>query len=120
MDLRITARHFDLTQEIQEYAENRVMPLTKYFDRILSSHLILDVEKHRKKAEISTSVYGQLLVSHAVTDDLYASIDEATDKMERQLKKYNAKFNEHRGLTNKDKEEIARKLTEEIREHDEM
>jgi len=117
MDIRITARHFDLTPELKAYAEKRVLPLHRYFDRIMDAHLILDIEKHRKSAELNISVYGQNLVSHAVTDDMFVSIDETTDKMERQLKRYSARFTEHRHLTRKEKaqraEEIIKNMTKE-------
>ena len=94
--MRITARHFDLTKDIKDYAERKVFPLAKYFDRIIDSHLILTVEKHRKMAELSMGVYGQTLVAHSETDDLYASIDDVTEKMERQLTKYNDRMSDHR------------------------
>ncbi|MCK5832161.1 ribosome-associated translation inhibitor RaiA [bacterium] len=116
MELRITGRHFDLTQEIKNYAETTVLGLNRYSEKILDTHLVLVVEKRRKKAELTLGVYGQQLVSHAETDDLYVSIDEVVDKMQRQLKKYNEKFKEHRGLSDEEKKIFAEKITEELLE----
>jgi putative sigma-54 modulation protein len=96
MELRITARHFDLSEDIKGYAEKRILPLTRYFDRIMDSHLILSVEKHQKKAELSMGVFGQTLVAHSETDDVYSCIDGVTEKMERQLTKYNDRITDHR------------------------
>ena len=96
MEIRITARHFDLTEELKSYAESQVTSLSRYYDRILDSHLILTVEKHRKTAELSLGVSGQTLISHSETDDMYVSIDEACDKMSRQLKKYRSRFTDYR------------------------
>ncbi|RKZ29815.1 ribosome-associated translation inhibitor RaiA, partial [bacterium] len=84
------------------------------YDKILDAHLIMNVEKHRKSAELTLSVSGQNLVAHSVTDDLFASIDETTDKMERQLKRYNSRINEHPHLSEEEKIEIAEKLAEGI------
>lgn len=116
MEVRITARHFDLTPELKAYAEEKIYPLSRYFDRIIDSHLVLEVEKRRKKAELMLSVFGQSLVAHAVTDDMYVSIDEVMDKLERQLKKYAERFKKHRGLTEKEKERIAANILPEILE----
>lgn len=114
MDIRVTARHFDLTQELKDYAETTIEPLRRYFDKIIDTHLILDIEKHRQMAELTMSVYGQNLIAHAVTNDMYASIDEVTDKMSRQLKKYNDRFSEHRGLSEEEKAALAARFAQEL------
>ncbi|HHS50970.1 MAG TPA: ribosome-associated translation inhibitor RaiA [candidate division Zixibacteria bacterium] len=117
MELRITGRRLDLTPEIKDYAETAVAGLDRFFDKIIDTHLILEVEKHRMRAELSVSVHGQQLIAHAETDDLYISIDDVVDKMQRQLKKYNAKMKDYRGMTDEEKKNLAMKLTEEIREN---
>jgi len=91
MQVRLTARHFDLTEEIKDYANRRMAVLDRYDNLIHSAHLILEVEKHRQISEITLLVNGQQLVAHSVTDDMYASIDETADKIERQLRKYHDK-----------------------------
>ncbi|HDR90968.1 MAG TPA: ribosome-associated translation inhibitor RaiA [candidate division Zixibacteria bacterium] len=95
MDLRITARHFELTDEIKDYADKRMAVLDRYESFIHSAHLVLEVEKHRQMSEITLQVNGQSLVAHSVTDDMYASIDETSDKIERQLRKYHGKMTDY-------------------------
>ena len=46
MNTKVTARHFELTPEIKSLAEENFDGLQRYFDHIISCHLILDVEKH--------------------------------------------------------------------------
>lgn len=91
MELRLTARHFDLTEELKDYAYKRFSILDRYENLIHGTHLILEVEKHRQMSEITVSVNGRQLVAHSVTDDMYSSIDETADKIERQLRKYHDK-----------------------------
>lgn len=95
MELRITARHFDLTQDIKDYANSKFEVLDRYDSLIQSAHLILDIEKHRQIAEITLSVNGQSLIAHTVTDDMYASIEETSDKIERQLRKFHSKMTDY-------------------------
>jgi putative sigma-54 modulation protein len=92
MNTKVTARHFELTPEIKTLAEENFESLSRYFDNIISCHLILDVEKHRKLAEVTIEVFGQTLRSTGETDDMYASIESAFDKARSQVKKYKGKL----------------------------
>lgn len=100
MNTNVTARHFELTAEIKSLADENFTSLEKYFDRIISCDLILDVEKHRKMAEVQTKVYGQTLRATSESSDMYVSIEAAFDKASAQLKKYKGK------LKHKDPKEI--------------
>ncbi|GAG07276.1 unnamed protein product, partial [marine sediment metagenome] len=84
MNIEITARHFDLTPELREHVENEIKRLTKYFDNIISSEAILDVEKYRQSAEIKIRVYKEVITAKSDSDDMYASIEMAIDKIKAQ------------------------------------
>lgn len=92
MNTRVTARHFELTPELKQLAKANFESLERFFDSIISCHLILDVERHRKLAELQVKVFGQTLRSTGETDDMYASIEAAFDKARGQLKKYKSKL----------------------------
>jgi putative sigma-54 modulation protein len=92
MQVRITARHFQLNDAVKELAEERVGNLLKFFDNIIDAHLILEQEKHLHTAELAVRVYGAQLSSQDKSDDMRASIDGAVRKMERQIKKYKTKL----------------------------
>jgi putative sigma-54 modulation protein len=92
MRIRITARHFDLTEDLKSFAEKQIDKLERYFDNIIDSHLILDMEKSRMTAELKIKVYGTVLTSKYRSFDMYDSVEKVIDKMEAQLKKYKAKL----------------------------
>lgn len=96
MNIEITARHFDLTPELKEHIEDEVSGLTRFFENIISSEVILDVEKYRQTAEIKIKVYNAVLAGTGRTDDMYASIEQAIDKVKVQLKKYKGRLKEKR------------------------
>ncbi|MFH2036089.1 MAG: ribosome-associated translation inhibitor RaiA [Candidatus Zixiibacteriota bacterium] len=96
MNIKITARHFDLTPELKEYVEREIEGLTKYFEQIISSEVILDVEKYRQNVEIKLKVYKEVITAKADSDDMYASIEMAVDKVKARLKKYKGKLKEKR------------------------
>jgi putative sigma-54 modulation protein len=92
MQIRTTARHFDLTEDLKNFAENQIGKLERYFDHIIDSHLILDMEKSRMTAELKVKVYGTVLSSKHRSFDMYDSVEKVIDKMEAQIKKYKAKL----------------------------
>lgn len=92
MQKKVTARHFDLTPEIRDRAESEMEGLTRYFENIISAEFILDMERHRRLAELKVKVYNQMLSGSGETDDLYASMEVAVDKVKGQLKKYKGKL----------------------------
>ena len=97
MDLRISARHFELTPELKNYAEKRILPLKKYYDHgIIDAQLVLTAEKHRHIAELTFSLAGRKMFAKAQTDDAFASIDEVSHKMERLLRDYHDRLKIHK------------------------
>lgn len=92
----ITARHFDLTKELRERAEADIDGLTRFFDNIVSAELVLDAERHRRRAELRVKVYNSSISGTGETDDMYNSIGVAVDKVKAQLKKYKARLKEKR------------------------
>ena len=94
MQKSITARHFDLTPEMKESCLAEVDGLRKFFDNIISAELVLDKERHMKKAELKIKVYNATITSAATSEDIYKAVSEATDKARVQLIKYKGKLKE--------------------------
>lgn len=93
MKLDFTGRHFTVTPAIKKFAREQAKKIEKIFDGRdgVSAHFTLAVEKRRHIAEISLSFKDQQLNSEATTDDMYAAITQAVDKMERQATKRKTK-----------------------------
>ena len=96
MEIRTTARHFELTQELKDFVSKEINRLERYYDRIINSHLILEEEGYRKRAELNLKVYGTILTSQHSSNDFRTSIEAALNKMETQLKKYKSKLKERK------------------------
>jgi len=94
MQIRITARHFQLTEALKEYAQREISQLEKFFDNIIDCHLILDTERYKQVAELMVKVYGTVLTSKVKSEDMKVSIEKAVEKVGRQLKKYSSKLKE--------------------------
>ncbi|MEJ2628890.1 MAG: ribosome-associated translation inhibitor RaiA [bacterium] len=88
MQVKVTARHFKLTEELKKYAENEALKLTKYYDDIIDSEIILWWENKDRIAEINLSVYNKIITVHERSDNMVKSVDMCIDKLKRKLKKY--------------------------------
>lgn len=97
MQVRVTARHFDLTDNLNSYAQDEIKRLEKYFDHIIEANLTMTIEKNRQIAELSVKVYRTTLTSKAKTYDMYLAIEQVVSKMETQIKKYKAKLKSKKG-----------------------
>lgn len=103
MQVKVTARHFKLSEELKEYAENEIQKLTKYYDDIIDSEIIMWWENKDRIAEVNLSVYNKIISVHKRSDNMVKSIDMCIHKLKRQLKKYklrlrdfeHEKLNEH-------------------------
>lgn len=97
MQINITGRHMDLTDALRDHAQSQLEKLDAEFPRLQTAHLILDIEKHRHFAELVIHAPNHVVVdAKEETDDLYASIDRAMDKAEKQLRKIRDKMIDHK------------------------
>jgi putative sigma-54 modulation protein len=92
MKITTTARHYELTPALKEYAESKIQNLKTYFDNIVSAHIILSLEKYRHAVEVTLHVNGRDIVGHDVSEDMYVSVDRVAERLERQLLKYKGKL----------------------------
>jgi len=92
MHIQITAKNIDLTDAIRSYAEKKVTKLKKYFEQITEVSVLLEVQKTMHIVEVLITVNGVFFKGLEKSEDLYASIDLAVDKIEKQLVKYKEKL----------------------------
>jgi putative sigma-54 modulation protein len=92
MEIRTTARHFQLSENLKQFAESEIKRLEKYYDHIINTHLTMSVEKSRQTAELSVKVYGTVLISKSRAFDMYVAVEQVIAKMESQIKKYKARL----------------------------
>ena len=98
MQINLTGHHMDITPAIRSYVENKFSRLERHIENMTKIHVVLSIEKERKKAEASILVNKGKIHADALHEDMYAAIDALTDKLDRQIKKHKEKLtNHHRG-----------------------
>lgn len=88
MNLEITSRHHDYQDNIKEYAREKMNKLTKYYDRIIDAHLVMDHKSEGEEVEVILHIPQKDFFAKHLSQDVTKSIDEAIRKVGRQLKKY--------------------------------
>lgn len=97
MQMNITFRHLDPIDSLKNYAREKVDRVNKYLDRTTEAHVVLSLERHLHHADITIHSGTYVLRGKEKSEDMYASIDLAMDKIERQLKRYKEKLKAHHG-----------------------
>ena len=98
MRMNVTGRHMEVTDAIRAYAEKKTAKLRKYHDHISEMEVILEGDGQRHKVEILVKAdRHQPFIVNESGHDLYACLDNAVDKLERQLTKHKEISHHHKG-----------------------
>ena len=94
MEVTMKSKNVELSKALRDYAEKKVLKLQRFFEGdSVNAQVVVSTEKGLQIAEVTIQVNGLLLRGEEKTGDLYASVDGAVDKIERQIRKYKTKIN---------------------------
>jgi putative sigma-54 modulation protein len=95
MNYNIRGQHFQVTDALRDYVEKKLSRLDKYFETPVASdiNVTLSVTKGKHTVEVTIPLIGVMLRAEEKSEDMYASIDLVTDKLERQIRKHKTKVN---------------------------
>ncbi len=103
LEVEIYARNMEVTDRIQEYATKKVGKLDRYLPGIDEVRVDLAYVKSarsstdRQVAQITVRGKGFILRSEERADDIFAAMDTAVEKMQRQIERYKGKHYKGRG-----------------------
>lgn len=92
MTIAVRGKNIEVTPALKDYVTKRVSKVTKYFDQIGEMTAVLKVEKGRHIVELTVPINGMILRGEEATADMYASIDQVVEKIEKQIEKYKTKL----------------------------
>lgn len=94
MNIKITGRNIDVTDAIKDYVEKRLERLEKFEGNNTDVNVVCSVEREDQIVEMQVNHDGDFIRIEEKNPDLYASIDLAIDKVERQMRKGKEKRND--------------------------
>jgi len=93
MQIKIGGKHLEITEGLRNYATEKIEKLERFFRRESDwANIVLGLENGQFLAEVSIGGGGTVFYARACTPDMYASIDEVSEKLKKQIKKYKEKL----------------------------
>lgn len=96
MEVIVSARHFDLDESIKSYVFDKMSKLGEEYAKLTTARVVLSLERNWQVAEGHVTGKHLDMEAQASTTDMYASVDEMFDKLERQLRRHLEKMQGHR------------------------
>src|SRR5947208_15256168 len=92
MNVEYTGRHYDVTPAIRKEVETGLTKIRKILGDRFETKVILAVEKHRHKAEITISPRNGPIVGLAQATDMKLAVSQALGHLEKQAVKYKTRI----------------------------
>jgi len=104
MKFEYTGRHIDVTSALKNHVEEHFGRLSHLFDGDnAKAQVIIEVEKNRNRSEIIVKWRKEVLTANTTGDDMYKSLSQTIDKIEKQALKLKKKIT--------DKQHKAKKIS---------
>ena len=94
MNITLRGDKIKITEAMQNYADEKLERLNKYFDDSdnVKANIVVKVQNYKQKVEVTIPLKNLILRAEEVQDDFYAAVDTVVDKIERQLRKNKTKL----------------------------
>jgi putative sigma-54 modulation protein len=102
-NVEIYGRNLEITERIEKYVTKKVSRLDRYLSEIENARVDVTYAKSarsasdRQVAQITVHGKGFILRTEERADDIFAALDKAVDKMQRQIERYKGKRFRGRG-----------------------
>jgi putative sigma-54 modulation protein len=87
MNIKITGKNIEITDAIRDYIEKKIERLEKFEGRNTEVFVTCSTERENQIVEMQIDTDGDFLKIEESNEDLYASVDFAIDKAERQMRR---------------------------------
>ena len=95
MRISINGKGMEVSDYLRDVIVKRVDKLDKYFGQDTEAKVMLSMLRGRQVVEITVFFGGGLLRAEEATGDIYASLDNACKKLERQIIKHRTRWEKH-------------------------
>jgi len=92
MRISITGKNLEISDYLRDLVEKKVGKLERYFAQGTEAQVTLSVEKSRHIVEVTIPFEGGIIRGEEITGDMYASIDNVLDKLEKQIIRHRTKL----------------------------
>ncbi|MDO4564520.1 MAG: ribosome-associated translation inhibitor RaiA [Clostridia bacterium] len=88
MRITISGKNLEVSEYMREVAVKKLSKLERYFPQDTEVHVTLSVERNRHIVEVTIPHEGRIIRGEEISGDMYASMDNVLDKLEKQIVKH--------------------------------
>jgi len=92
MLVTVKGKNVEVTDALKRYAEKKIQKLEKYFREIKEAQVTQSIQRNWHIVEVQLEGDGVLLRGEERSSDMYASIDQVVEKLERRVQRFKGKL----------------------------
>jgi ribosome hibernation promoting factor len=96
MKVMVYGKNMQLTEALKDTTVKKIKRLEKFFNQEVEAKVVLSIEKIFQKVEVTIPFNGRIVRVEESSNDMYNSIDDAVESLERQIRKYKTKLQNKR------------------------
>jgi len=93
--IHIVGRHLEVTEAMKNYAVEKLTKAEKFGGHLLAATVVMDIQKQLHCVDYLLDLNNTMIKVSGQTRDMYASIDQAIDRLKAKLKKYMERLKDH-------------------------
>jgi putative sigma-54 modulation protein len=102
MELQITGKNIELTQELNRYIEKKLGKLNQHLPNLVEAKVEITAEKTKARqqrfiAQVTVNTAGTLLRGEERGEDIFTAIDKVTAIVKRRIERYKGKHYAKKG-----------------------
>ncbi len=94
-NIQINGRHVQVTDAMKQHVQDKLAKIERFHNHIMDIHVTMDIQKIEHSVTIIVKFDHFKIKSHASSTDMYVSIDQAVEKLQKQIRRWKEKIQEH-------------------------
>lgn len=91
----IYGKNLEVTESLKQAVNDKFSKLDKFFTPETEVQVTLSIQREEETVEATIPMKRNILRAEQTTKDMYASIDQVVDVLERMVRKYKTKISSH-------------------------
>ncbi|MDI7266830.1 MAG: ribosome-associated translation inhibitor RaiA [Myxococcota bacterium] len=87
MRIAFTFRHLDATDALKDYVADKLARVQRVLPGPAQAAVVLSTERFLQECDVTVTSAGKTFKGSQRSEDMYASVDRAVDRVERQVRK---------------------------------
>ena len=97
MHITVSGKHIDVGDALRTQVEDRLgEAVAKYFDRPVDGAVVFSRDRHEFKCDATVHLStGLIAKAHGQSAEVYAALEQAVERIEKQLRRYKRRLKDH-------------------------